>query len=57
MANVFCCVPHAPVPAGVEPSVLEPFKLDTAALTKAGCSMQLVLLPYGDAKQSRGYSK
>lgn len=44
-------------PPGVESSVLAPFKLDTSALAQPGCSMQLVLLPYGEDKQSTGYSK
>jgi hypothetical protein len=42
---------------GVESSVLEPYQLDAAALAQPGCSMQLVLLPYGEDKQSTGYSK
>jgi hypothetical protein len=38
--------------------LLEPFGLDTAALSASPCSPQLVLLPYGEFKQSKGkYSK
>lgn len=40
--------------SGVDASLLQPYELDTAALSAKPCSIQLVLLPYGEFKQSKG---
>lgn len=40
--------------AGVAEELLQPYQLDTAALAASPCAMQLVLLPYGDFKKSKG---
>lgn len=45
-----CACTHA----GVDASLLQPYELDTAALSAKPCSIQLVLLPYGDFKQAKG---
>lgn len=40
--------------AGADATLLQPYELDTAALSAKPCSIQLVLLPYGEFKQAKG---
>lgn len=53
MCNTFVLVCVC-VCAGVAEELLQPYQLDTAALAASPCAMQLVLLPYGDFKKSKG---